>query len=201
MPPVPHHLIVEVWARGEPGHADVPDHVALPDPAALVHARAEVAEVCVAGDEAVRMLDLHGVAEASLRPPMDDDAVGRRHDRRPRIRGIVDAAVRPDRVQHRVASGGRVAARDPAVRERLEEEGPAHGLTFEVEVRPTPVSVGTIMANRCLYSLGCYCVGKDGAAKNSAASEYLCPLLHAERVTVLYHCMFICSFSALLVGV
>src|ERR1051326_622403 len=116
------NAVVEVRPGGEPGHADVADHVALQHSLARPHAFGE------AGEVQVRRLHARGVADADEVPlarfvaRLDDDAVRGRHHRRADGRAVVDAVMRPEGVQDGMETALREMRGDVRVLQRRAKE-------------------------------------------------------------------------------
>src|ERR1043165_6695755 len=112
----------EMRAGGEPGHADVADHVALHDLLAGTDALGETREV------EVRRLDARAVADADEVPlaafvvRLEDNTVRRGHDGRAGGRAVVDAVVRSEGLQDRMKAALREVRRDAGELQRRAEE-------------------------------------------------------------------------------
>ena len=94
------HLIVEVGARSEACHPDVPDDVTLLDRAAHRAPGSEATHVGIPRRPSVRMPNYDGVTVGALPGPLDDDAVSGRLHRRPGPHRVVHTPMRPPCLQH-----------------------------------------------------------------------------------------------------
>jgi beta-N-acetylhexosaminidase len=95
----PSDLVMEVRTRGEPRHADEPDHVALSDVPRTVDAGLDPRQMGVPGAEAVRVLNLDEETVPAIRAGELDDAVRGGMHGGPRGRGQIDAGVGENAVE------------------------------------------------------------------------------------------------------
>ncbi|MNE59044.1 hypothetical protein D3C80_1541150 [compost metagenome] len=97
-------LIVQVWPGRQASSADVADDLALLDVAAGADAFGEALHVGIEGAVAGAVLDDDGVAVAPFAPGKGNLAIASGFDRGAAGCGVVDALVRADFVQDRVAA-------------------------------------------------------------------------------------------------
>ena len=106
-------FVVQVRTGREPGLADIANDLAQLDPLAAAHLRREARQVAVDGDHARAVFELDDIAVAALAPDEADPAFAGGAHRRADRRGVVDATVCANGVEHRVAAR-RIEARADA---------------------------------------------------------------------------------------